>query len=883
MTIRELLARLAGAAGRGRSDADIEEDLALHRDEVEAAHRRRGLSPDAARRAARLELGGHIQALEAARDQRSLPWIDTLRQDLRYGVRMLRRSPGFTAAALLTLAIGIGANTAMFSIVDAVLLRPLPYGDPGRLVALGSRAEGGETERVGYATFVDWQARSRSFEALALMRSFQPTLVVNGEAERLDAVRVTWNYFDMLGARPALGRTFTREEDTPTTWREVILSDALWRRVFGADPAVIGRTVTMNDMPYRIVGVMPASFRPLISARYYVPAEMWAPLGYAVGVGDACRDCRHLRAFGRLKPGVTPAAAAAEMTAIHEQLRREYPTQYERGSIAVVPIVDAIAGDVRTPLWLLLGAVGFVLVIACANVANLLLARAQARERELALRAALGAGRRRIARQLLTESALLSTCGGAAGLGLALVLLNGIAALAPASLPRLDESGLDLRVVAFAIVAVAITAALVGVGPAWRASRGSLSRQLAADARTTAGGPGRLRGALAIADLALALVLLAGAGLMLRSIAALTHVNPGFDAGRILSMPFSLIGKAYAEDDAVRAFQQQALERLRALPGVAGAALANQVPFGGDFDCRGFHVQGRMKANTVDDPCIQRYGTTPEYLTLMNVPLVRGRFFTAEDTTTSQPVMVVSESVARMVWGDADPIGSQVRAGNAGRGPWYTVVGIVGDVRHEDLAAPVTPAFYVAEGQSTDSYLVALVKSSTADAAPLAAAARNVLRQLDPSVPAYDIATLEARVSDTIGQRRFVMRLLAGFAGVAVLLAAIGLYGLVSYGVAQRTREVGLRVALGATAGDVLRLILSSGVRLLAAGLALGVAAAALATRFLGSLVFGVSPLDPGTFAAAAMVLVTVAAAANVVPALRALRVDPAVALRGET
>ena len=880
MTLRELKARLAGAFGGGRSDAEIAEDLAAHRQEVEAFHVRRGLSAGDARRAARLELGGAAQALEAVRDQRSLPILDALRQDIRYGLRMLRRAPGFTAAAVATLAIGIGANTAMFSVVNAVLLRPLPYADPDRLVAVGERTDTGDTERVGYATFIDWQARSRSFESLAVMRSFQPTLVVHGEAERLTGVRVTWSYFDMLGVRPALGRTFTKDEDRPDAWHEVILSDRLWRRRFSGDPSAVGRSIVMNDMTYRIVGVMPASFPSLVSARYYAAAEIWAPLGYAVGLGDSCRDCRHLRAFGRLRRGVTPAEAAAEMTSIHGQLRAQYPTQYEPGSIAVIPLREAIIAGARPQLLLLLGAVVFVLVIACANVANLLLARSELRRRELVLRVVLGAGRRRIGAQLLTETALLSVIGGAAGLVLAAAATNGLSAFAPASLPRLDEAAIDLRVALFACAIVALTATLVALAPMRQAWRANLLGSLAADTRTIAGGAGRLRAVLVVADLAIALTLLAGAGVMVRSLSSLARVNPGFDPERVLSMQFSLIGRAYAEDAAVRAFQADALEKLRALPGVESAAVANQVPFGGDFDCRSFHVQGRMKPNPVDDPCIQRYGTTPEYLSVMNIPLERGRYFSATDVPTSQPVAVVSESTAHLIWGKDDPIGSVVRIGSAVRGPWYTIVGVVGDVRHDDLAAPPLPAVYVPETQSTDSYLVVLVKSSSADAAGLAAPARTVLRHLDSSVPVYSVASIATLVGGTLGQRLFVMRLLAAFSLVGLLLAAVGLYGLVSYGVSQRTREVGVRIALGATSRQVLRLIVSNGMALVAAGLVLGVGGAVLTTRLLGSLVFGVSPLDPVAFSSAALTLVAVAVAAHLVPAMRAIRIDPARAIR---
>jgi putative ABC transport system permease protein len=883
MTVRELLARARGAIGFGRRDRELGQELRFHLEMLEEGHRARGLDPEAARRAARLELGGDAQIAEVWRDQRGLPFVDTLRQDVQYGIRMLRRTPGFTAAALVTLTLGIGANTAIFTVVDAVLLRPLPYPEPERLVTIGDREPDGFSSNVGFATVLDWRERSRSFEHVAMMRSWMPTLVTNGEAERLPAVRVSWNYFDMMGVRPALGRGFTAEDDRPDHWRVLLLSDALWRRRFGADPSLVGRTVVMNDREYRVIGVMPASFEPLAAERFYkASAEVWAPIGYDLKGDSSCRGCRHLRAFGRLKRGVSLADAAAEMNTIREQMRAEHPREYEAGSLAVVPLRAALTGDVRTALFVLLGAVAFVLLIACANVANLLLARSVTRQRELALRAVLGAGRGRIIRQLLTESFLLGACGAVAGVFLAMVAVRGLAAFAPVSLPRLEHIAVDGRVLAFTAAIAVLTSLVFGLVPAWRGAAAGAQRKLAIDSRGSVGGRSRARSVLVVADLVLALVLLAGAGLMLRTVVALTRADPGFNPSSKLTLQFSLVGKAYAEDSAVLVFQERTLERLRALPGVTGAALAGQIPFGGNADCSGFHANGRMKPNTVDDPCIERYGVTPDYFRVMDIPMLAGRGFDATDSPTGQPVIVISAATAKAVFGNDSPLGAQVRIGDATRGPWRTVIGVVADVHHDDLTAPVTPAMYLPETQFTDSYLVAVVKSGTGDAAALAAPARAVLRELDSSVPVYGVATLASLVDKSAAQRLFVMRLLAGFAIVAVLLAAIGLYGVVSYGVAQRTREVGVRVALGAQRRDVLRLVLSGGVSLVGIGVAVGLAAAFLTTRFLGALVFGVSPADPTTFAAAAFVLTIVALGAHWVPIRRALRIDPASALRAE-
>jgi putative ABC transport system permease protein len=881
---REWSARVLAVLRRGRdARRDIlDEELQFHRDMLEAQHRERGLSRSEAARAARVELGGAVQIAEAWRDQRRIPAIDMLAQDLRYGLRLLARAPGFALAALLTLALGIGANAAIFTIVDGALLRPLPYASPDRLVTVGDRATDGSSSNVGFTTVVDWRARSRSFESLAIMRSWIPTLVAHGEAERVPAVRVSANYFDMLGVRPALGRTFTPDDDRPEQWRVVILSDGLWRRRFGADPSIVGKTITMNDRVFRIVGVMPRQYEPILSARYYQGAQMWAPLGYDTSLEYACRTCQHLRAFGRLRPGVTPGQAAAEVTAVREQMRLEHPTEYSPDTVAVVPLADAVAGPVRPVLFVLWGAVAFVLLIACANVANLLLARSLGRRREIALRAALGAGRARIVRQLMTESLLLSVIGAAGGVLLAIVAVKGLSTLAPVSLPRLDHMAVDGRVLLFTTAVALATGVLCGLVPAFTGSAVRLQGSLSADSRTSVGGSTRARATLVVIDLALALVLLAGAGLMLRTMASLVHVDPGFNAERVLTLQLSLVGTAYADDASVVAFQDRLLARVRAVAGVESAALAGQVPFGRNYDTSGFHINGGMKPNPADDPSVQRYAVTPDYFRVMGIPLLAGRTLAEADSATSQAVMLVSAATARSLWPGRNPIGAEVRIGDHEHGPWRTVVGIVGDVHHEDLTAPPDTAMYTPQSQNADSFLVLTLRTALADPSTLVPTIRGIMRELDPAVPVFDVATMKQRLAAAAASRLFVMRLLAGFAGVALLLAAIGLYGVVSYTVAQRTREVGLRVALGARPADIRRLVLSGGFALVGAGLVIGLGAALASTHFLGALVFGVSRTDPSTFAGAAALLCGVALAAHWIPLRRALAVDPTLALRHE-
>jgi predicted permease len=805
-------------------------------------------------------------------------WATGLAHDIRYAARTLVRAPGFTAVAIITLALGIGANTTIFSVMHAVLLRPLPYADPSRLVNVGEARDGGHTGTVGFATVVDWRAETQTLEDLALVRTWSPTLITTSGPERIPGVRVTANFFGLLGVRPVLGRDFRPDEDHADRWHIVIISDGLWHRQFNADPSIVGRTIRMNDSDYQVAGVLPPTFEPLISEHYYQRADIWAPLGYEVGDDSACRSCQHLRAIGRLKAGTTAASAERDVNRVHDGLRARFPQDYRTSTrIAVTSLADELQGEIRPALTALMVAVVFVLLIACANVANLLLARMSRREHDLSLRAALGASRTRIVRQLLVESAIVALTGGAMGVMLSAIAVPVIVLLTPFVVPRLGDARVDLRIVAFGLALSAATTLCFGLLPALRATRTNLSPALAGDGRRTAAAPTSLTRRLLIgADVALAVVLLAGAGLMIRSVGRLMAVNPGFDPDGVLTMQVSMNGTRYTEDSQVVRTGDAILDRIRALPGVSGAALAGQIPLGGDFDTRAFLVEGRPV--TADNLQVERYSVTPEYFSVMRIPLVSGRLLIGSDRLGTERVMLVGERTARMVWPDQDPIGQRVRFGGKSS-PAYTVVGIVGDVRHYELAKPPTPQMYVAQRQFTDSFLIVVIRTS-ADPLALAADVRRAVWSVAADVPVYQVQTLSALAAKSVGSRRFVMVLLELFGAVALLMTGVGIYGVISYSVSERTREIGVRSALGATRGDIARLVVGSGLTTVLLGLAIGCLLALGLTRYLQSSLFGVSAADPLTFASVVVALLGVTLVAQALPAARAMRVDPVVALR---
>jgi len=843
---------------------------------VEAA-----LAPLAARAAAEIARADRPRAAVPPAPPLEAGPLTGIARDLRYAVRLLLRAPAFTAAAVITLALGIGANGAIFSVVDAVLLRPLPYADPDRLVAVGARAPDGSAENVGYTTFVDWRSRSRGFEEMALLRSWQPTLAVDGAPERISGLRVSWNFFRMLGVRPALGRDFRVEDDTVKDWRVVLLSDRLWRRRFNADPAAVGRVLVMNDQRYTIVGVMPSTFEPLLSEHFYQqPADMWAALGYDTTLNYACRTCQHLKAIARLKAATAADAARADIDRVQADLRRQFPADYAPATMTLVPLRDELTGRIRPALTALMGAVACVLLIACANVANLLLARMTRREHDLAMRAALGAGRARLVRQLLVESMVLGLVGGGVGILVGAFAVPLLTRLAPPTMARLTDARLDARIVVFCLLLSLATAIAFGLLPAIRAARTDIQDALHADGRKTGRGSTSLaRRLLVAADLALAVVLLIGAGLMIRSVGRLLAVHPGFDPDRVLTMQITMVGRAYARNEAVVQKSDEIVARLRALPGVEAAAVAGQIPLGGNGDTWGFHVQGRPAGP--DDPSVERYSVTPDYFSAMRIPLKRGRLITDADRAGTEDVIVIGERTARRIWPNEDPIGQHVRIGDAEKGPWRTIVGIVGDVRHRELASPPTMQMYTAQAQVTDSFLTVVIRTSGEPAAA-AADARRVVTAAASDVPISEVTPLADLVAKSVAPRRFVMILLELFGAVAVVMTAVGVYGVISYSVAERTREIGIRSALGASARDIVALVFGGGLHVIGAGLGVGVVTALGAARYLGASLYDVRAHDPVTFVTVTLLLFVVAVAAQAVPIARAMKIAPNLALRQE-
>jgi putative ABC transport system permease protein len=809
-------------------------------------------------------------------------WLDGFRHDLRFTLRTFAHAPAFTAAAVLTLAVGMGAATAIGTAAHRALLQSLPYPHGDRLVLVGHPMDEDRSAigNVGYATFVDWRARMRTLDELAIIRGWQPTLAGTDGAERLSGLKVTWNFFRMLGVQPALGRDFTESDDHPDRWRVVLISDGLWRRRFGARADIAGSFVEFNNRRYQIVGVLPASFEPLISEHFYARAEIWAPLGYALDGDSSCRTCQHLKAVGRLAPGALLDRAQAELAVVHAGLKREHPQDYTDAPPLVHRLDREISGTIRQPLHLLMGAVAFVLLVAAANVAGLILARATDREREIALRAALGASRRRLIRQLLTESIVMAAMAAALGTVLARLALGFLATRAPVTVPRLDQAATDPVIVGVGIAAALV--ALIGFGllPAWTASRSDLQVALREGRQSSARRAVRAREVLMAGELAAALVLVAAAGLMYRTVDRLLHVDPGFDPRGVLSVGVSLVGPRWAEDEAVRMFQDELLSRITRLPGVTNAALAGQIPLGDNYDRWGFRIEGRTFASDADSPSVERYSVTLDYFNVMKIPLKKGRLFTSTDATGSAPVMLVGETTARTLWPGENPIGSRVKTGGSDS-PWRTVVGIVGDVRHYDLGQPPTTQFYLPQSQRTDSYVVLVVRSG-AGAASLLTPIRREIAAIAPDVPVFDVATLDQRVEHSVATRRFLLLLLSVFATATLAMTAIGLYGVVSQAVSGRRREFGIRLALGASRTDIHLLVLRRGFQLVAIGAAVGLAGATALGRLLGSQLYDTAPTDPVTLASAAALLFATAVAAHVAPLRRATGIQPNLALRND-
>ncbi len=881
--LRELGRRMWMLVHRRQFDADLEEEMRLHLEMRQQEHLERGLKEHDARATARRRFGNVTVLRETSHMEWGWEWFEHLAQDVRYSLRILRKSPGFTAVAMLTLALGIGANTAIFSLVNGVLLRPLPYRNPDRLTMVWEKSRDGSPENVGYATYLDWKNQNKSFEQLAIYSSWQPVLQV-GEPEQLNGLRVTSNYFRTLGIHPEIGRDFLPEEDAPNANKVVILSHSLWQRKFNSDPNIVGRPIDMNATQYIVAGILPSSYQSLMSQDPRGgTVEIWRVLGYDVSQPWACRTCHHLVAIGRLRDGVAFTQANAEMDTISDALTKAYPKDYDDAGVILTPAAEQLLGPASASLYILLGAVSLVLLVACANLANLLLARATNREREVAVRTALGAPRVRITRQLLVENCVLGLLGAAAGLIPAYWTPRVLAALGAGNLPRLDQVHLDWRVLLFTVSVALLVGIVSGLAPAYRLSRTDVHDALKEGTRASGSVTGRrLRGLLIVSEVALSLTLLISAGLLLRSLSRLLVVSPGFDPANVLTMQTSVLGQRFNDNTLLRQYFADAVARLGALPGVQSAGAASQIPLAGNIDRYGLHAEGKMHANPEEDPSAERYCITPGFLETMRIPLLRGRDISAADSATTPQVLLVGESTARRIWPGEDPIGKRVKLGGVDK-PWWTVVGVTGDVHHVGLDAVPDMQMYIPHQQwpFPDGLMTFVIRTVGAPAA-ISAAAQEAIHSIDRTQPISRIKTLENYVGLSVQSKKFTLILIGAFAAIALALSVVGIYGVTAYSVSQRTREIGIRRALGAQSGEVLGLLLREEFVLIVVGTVLGVVASLALTRFLGSILFEVKPTDPMTFALVVALLLGVAILASLIPACRAMRIDPVVALRCE-
>jgi putative ABC transport system permease protein len=861
---------------RSHLDREVARDLEFYIETETADNIARGMSFADARAAAHRKLGNAAFLREEVYRMNSAGILEAIWQDLRYAWRVLRKSPAFAATAIVSLALGIGGNTAVFTVVRGVLLKPLPYADPARLVKIAIADP--DTPRpitTDFTTTYDLRARSQSFASLSLYRGTPAALVENGSSELLDGERVNYDYFDTLGFHMQFGRNFTADEDRPDRRFEIILTHGLWTRKFAADRTIIGRTLRLSDNSFTVVGVLPPDFRPLAGM-----SEYYLPLGYRLNGPGACRGCQHLQLIGRLKPGVSIGQARLEANAVMRGILREHPTDYRpRSEFRITPLLDFIVARVSTAMWVLFAAIGLVLLLACANVANLVLAQATGRAQEMSLRAALGAGRGRLVRQLTIECLLLGIASTAAGVLLAWLGTSALAAYGSRELPRIADIRIDAPVLWFTCATALFTVALFGLLPAWQSSRVDLASSLK-DATRATGGRSRhnFRKLLVTAELALAFVVLIGAGLLGRSFVRLASVNPGYDPHNVLTMGYYVYGQRYRTPDAALALYQQVKDRVLQIPGVESAGMTSTLPLNG-FDRRGVHIQDRPLPNPSESPFADIYSVTPDYFRVLRIPLKRGRLFTDADRAGTPLVAIISESCARSQFPNTDPIGKHVQFGGIDEKKWATVVGIVGDIRQYGLDRPSNMEAYFPQAQDPN-FGYTLVLRTSSDPERVRNAVRAAVATADPTQPVFHIQPLEGYLADTLATRRFTLLLLGVFGALALALAAVGIYGAFSYAVTARTREVGIRMALGAGRTDVLSMVLTQGLRLVALGLAVGVCSSWVLTRFLATLLYEIGVSDPLTFLAAAAGLAIVALLATYVPARRATRIDPMSALR---
>jgi putative ABC transport system permease protein len=817
--------------------------------------------------------------------------MKTLWQDINYGVRTFLRSPGFTLIAIVTLALGIGINTAIFSVVNAVLLRPLPYEAPERLVLVGEVNPHAAINQVSIApaNFADYRDHSKSFQSLGLYRITARSgfnLAGDGPPERVVGATISASLFPTLGVSPKLGRGFLPEEEVQGNNNSVILSQSLWERRFGSDPDILNKSLNLNGVNYKVVGVMPQGFNfpskdvmPNGGAGLTKPMDLWVPL--ALGPKDwTARGSRYLFAVGRLKPGVSVEQAQSELGLVAAGLQQEY-VQVKDWYAKVIPMQEQAVGSIKLALLVLFGAVGFVLLIACANVANLLLARAASRRKEMAIRVALGANRMRVVRQLLTESLLLSLSGGLLGMLLAVWAVQLLISLAPSNIPLSAGVGLDTRVVVFTLGISFFTAILFGLAPALQASKVDLTETLKAGGRTSSGAGGqRLRSLLVVSEIALAGLLMIGAALLVRSFVRLHNVNPGFDVSNILTFQISLPTAQYMDDPKSSNFYRQLQERVKSLPGVQSVSGTTALPMSSGSDYTSFTVVGRPPLPPGEFLFAEHIALFPDYFRTMRIPLLKGREFTPQDGHESTPVAVINEAMAKRYWPDEDPIGKRILI-DYDQGVAREIVGVTSNVRHFGLDAEPKPEMYVPQYQyeALSSYLT--VRTSN-DPLTLSSAVGQAARDIDKDVPIYNVTTMEQTISTSLAPQKFSTLLMGIFAGIAALLACIGLYGVIAYAVHQRHTELGIRIALGAQSRHIFGLIVGQGLKLALVGIAIGLAGAFILTRVIASLLYGVSATDPLTFIGIALLLGVVALISSFLPARRATRVDPIVTLRSE-
>ena len=811
-------------------------------------------------------------------------------KDFRYALRRLRKSPGFSAIVLLTLALGIGANSAIFSVVNTVLLRPFPYRDPERLVIVDHFYPSLNNLEAGASApgFRDLRDKASIFDGVFVMNGWAPALTgAGGEPQRLRGTRASGLIFKTLGVAPIVGRPFTPEEDQPGKNKVVLLSYGFWQRQFGGEASVVGKKITLNGEPYDVIGVMPASFRDFATRQV---SDLWTPLALPPDrFADNLRTNEYLTLVARLKPSITIERARSDMKAFASQLRAAYPNNYASDwTLKVTPMNEKVSGSIRPALLVLLGAVGFVLLIACANVANLLLARAASRMKEVAIRSALGATRRDLLRQLMAESLLLALVGGIVGLGLAWLGIKGVVALEPANVPRISELRIDGLVAAFTLGIALATGILFGLAPAIQTSRSNLQETLKEGGRSgSADQSGHMmRRVLVVAEVALALTLLTGAGLLIKSLAQLQIVSPGFDSSSLLTFNVALPGAKYRSDTALVQYFDRAIETVRAVPGVTDVGLTSTLPFGGSWSTGSFSVEGYQPPAGKPGPWGDQRTVSPGFFTTLKVPLIKGRLFTEQDGATGPQVVIVDEEMVKRYWPNVDPIGKRLTFNDVQRDSvinWMTVVGVVGHTKHQGLDDENRVQLYHPYRRPgfIGNFMSFAVRTA-GDPNRALPAVRAAIHGIDQDVPVANIATMDANIANSMGQRRFAMLLLGLFAAMAVVLASIGIYGVMSYSVSQRSHEIGIRMALGAARQRVLGMVMRQGMVLVGVGVVIGLVGAIALTRVIASQLFGVRPTDPTTFILVALTLVGVAALATLIPAMRATRVDPVVALREE-